>query len=90
MLALSRKTGEQIVIPRPGGDIIIHVLEQGGSRVRFGFVAPPEVSFYRKEIWDKMTDQQKDAARNYGKLSKERVDASSDKADQHPDPDLAV
>lgn len=48
MLALSRKTGESIVI---GNDIEITILEAKGNQVKVGIKAPKSVPVYRKEIY---------------------------------------
>ena len=48
MLALSRKTGESIVI---GNDIEITVLDIRGDKVKLGINAPKSVPIYRKEIY---------------------------------------
>ena len=48
MLALSRKTGESIVI---GNDVEITVLEIRGDQVKVGINAPKSVPIYRKEIY---------------------------------------
>jgi carbon storage regulator len=48
MLALSRKTGESIVI---GNDIEITVLDIRGDQVKLGINAPKSVPIYRKEIY---------------------------------------
>ena len=48
MLVLSRKNGEQILIPEHG--ILITVVEAHGGRVRLGFTAPKEVKIIRREL----------------------------------------
>jgi carbon storage regulator len=52
MLVLSRKTGEQIVVPIY--QITITVLEITGSRVRLGIMAPAGVAVHRNEVWQRM------------------------------------
>ncbi len=49
MLVLSRKEGEQVVVP--GCRMTVTVLEVGGSRVRLGFSAPRGLGILRKELW---------------------------------------
>jgi carbon storage regulator len=49
MLVLSRKCGEQIVLPEQ--DIVVTVLEVRGEQVRLGISAPDAVRIYRQEIW---------------------------------------
>jgi len=51
MLVLSRKPGEQIVLPEL--DITITVLRISGRSVRVGIAAPPEISILRQEIRDR-------------------------------------
>jgi len=50
MLVLTRKIGEEIII---GDDIHIRVVEIRGGSVRFGVVAPKDVTVDRKEVHDK-------------------------------------
>jgi len=47
MLVFRRKVGEAVVLD---GRIEVQVLEISGSRVKLGFVAPPEVVVMRKEL----------------------------------------
>ena len=49
MLVLSRKRGEQIVVP--GCALTFTVLSIKGNQVRVGISAPPELDVYREEIW---------------------------------------
>lgn len=49
MLVLSRKAGEEVLVPQHG--IIIHVLEIRGAQVRLGITAPQEVRVWRGELW---------------------------------------
>lgn len=57
MLALSRKTGEGLIID---GNIEIKVLEIQGDKVKLGIQAPKEVGIYREEIYAqiKVTNQE--------------------------------
>jgi carbon storage regulator len=48
MLALTRKTGDAIMI---NNNIEITVLEVRGDQVKLGISAPKEVSIYRKEVY---------------------------------------
>jgi carbon storage regulator len=52
MLVLSRKAGQQIVLPEQG--ITIDVVEVGRDRVRLGIAAPPNVPVHRREVWDRL------------------------------------
>lgn len=52
MLVLSRKVGERIMVP--GCDMTISVVRVIGNNVRLGFVAPPEVTVHREEVYRKL------------------------------------
>jgi carbon storage regulator len=60
MLALSRKTGESIVI---GNDIEITVLEIRGDQAKLGISAPKSVPIYRKEIYVQIQEENKQAVK---------------------------
>jgi len=59
MLVLTRKLGEGIVI---GDDVTITVVEMKGGNVRIGIDAPREKKIYRQEIFDKIVEENRDAA----------------------------
>ena len=54
MLVLSRKIGEQVVLPSCGVTIV--VVRIAGNKVQLGIHAPPETSVHRQEIWDRISD----------------------------------
>ena len=58
MLALSRKTGESIVI---GNEVEITILEAKGNKVKVGIKAPKSVPVYRKEIYVQIQEANKEA-----------------------------
>ncbi len=58
MLALSRKSGESIMI---GSDVEITVLEVKGEQVKIGISAPKSVPIYRKEIYKEIQDANREA-----------------------------
>ncbi len=60
MLALSRKTGESIVI---GDNIEITVLEIRGDQAKLGISAPKSVPIYRKEIYVQIQEANKEAVK---------------------------
>lgn len=60
MLVLSRKKEESIVI---GDSIVLTVIEVKHDHVRIGIDAPREVAIYRKEIYDQIQKQNKEAAK---------------------------
>lgn len=55
MLVLSRKSGEKIVLP--GLDVVLTVLNVDGGKVRLGITAPPDVTIYRDEVWQRIVDK---------------------------------
>ena len=59
MLALTRKVGEQIVI---GDNIVITVAGVKGESVRLTIEAPKEIKIYRKEIYEEIVAENKQAA----------------------------
>jgi carbon storage regulator CsrA len=59
MLILTRKAGESLVI---GESIRITVLEIRGKQVRLGVEAPPEVVVLREEIWQRLAQENLQAA----------------------------
>jgi carbon storage regulator len=52
MLVLSRKTGEQVVLPTCG--VTISVVKVEGRRVRLGITAPKETAVHRMETWQRL------------------------------------
>jgi carbon storage regulator CsrA len=55
MLVLSRKVGEEIVMPTCR--LTMTVLNVAGERVKFGISAPPSVAVHRKEIWQRIQEE---------------------------------
>lgn len=66
MLYLSRKIGESIII---NNNIELQVVEIRGKTVKLGFNFPPEASVLRKEIYDKIREENLAAAAGAGDLS---------------------
>ena len=54
MLVLTRKVDEEINI---GDDIVIRVVAVNRGNVRLGIEAPGNVSIYRKEVYEKIQEQ---------------------------------
>ncbi len=54
MLVFSRKTGEEIVLPKHG--VTIGVVAVGGKRVRLGISAPFDVPVHRREILEQTAE----------------------------------
>lgn len=59
MLVLTRKIGEGIVI---GDDVKITIVEMKGGSVRIGIDAPREQKIYRQEVFDRIAEENRDAA----------------------------
>ena len=60
MLILTRKLGESITI---GDDIKIQVLEIKGKQVRLGIQAPKKYSIHREEIYQRIQEKKRLAAK---------------------------
>jgi carbon storage regulator len=60
MLILTRKIGESITI---GDDIKVHVVEIRGKQVRLGIDAPTHAPIYRQEVYQKILEENRSAAR---------------------------
>ncbi len=58
MLALSRKTGESIVIDN---DIEVTILEIKGDQIKLGIKAPKSIPVYRKEIFAQIQEENMNA-----------------------------
>ena len=59
MLILTRKIGEAIAI---GDDVRIQVIDVKGRQVRLGIEAPPETEVHREEVYNRIQDQNRQAA----------------------------
>jgi carbon storage regulator len=59
MLVLTRKVHQSIVI---GDEIEVVVLEVRGEQVRLGIRAPKNVSVHRKEIYEQIQEENKEAS----------------------------
>jgi carbon storage regulator len=60
MLVLSRQRDETIMI---GDDIEITIVDIRGDKVRLGIVAPATVPVHRKEVYDAIQRENREAAR---------------------------
>ncbi len=49
MLVLTRKVGQEIIVP--GCGLVLTLLEVRGEQARVGITAPPDVHVYRREVW---------------------------------------
>jgi carbon storage regulator len=59
MLVLSRQRDQTIVI---GDDIEVTVVDIRGDKVRLGINAPKEISVHRKEVYDAIKRENREAA----------------------------
>lgn len=59
MLVLSRKKGQSIMI---GNDIEISIVDVQGEQVRLGINAPRDVSIHRKEVFEEIIAENRQAA----------------------------
>ena len=71
MLVLTRKTGEKIKI---GENIYVSVLEISKSGVRLGIEAPKDVSILRHEVYERIQEENFNAARKALKGIDQAVD----------------
>ena len=73
MLYLSRKVGESIVI---NDNIEITVVEVRGKSVKLGVTFPPDVSVLRRELYDKIQEENRAAASASVNLTAASIDLS--------------
>jgi carbon storage regulator len=59
MLVLSRQRDESIII---GDNIVVTILDVRGDKVRLGIDAPREVSVHRREIYEAIQRENRQAA----------------------------
>lgn len=59
MLVLSRKKGQSIMI---GNDIEISIIDIQGEQIRLGINAPKNVAIHRKEVFEEIIKENKEAA----------------------------
>lgn len=67
MLVLSRKKGESIVIQ---DNIVITVLAVEGDVIKIGVDAPRNIDIYRKEIFDAIQENNKNAVMDMEAIKK--------------------
>ncbi len=70
MLVLTRKVGEGIAI---GDDIRIVVMAVKGKQVRLGIKASPQTAVHREEVYQKILDENVEAAKAPQALSPEAL-----------------
>jgi carbon storage regulator len=52
MLVISRRVGEEILVPQLG--IVFRILEVRGNKIRLGVTAPPEIRVQRRELHERI------------------------------------
>ena len=70
MLILTRRVGESL---RIGEDVSVTVLGIKGSQVRIGVNAPKIVSVHRKEVYDRINDENSKNSEDNEKNPKKNV-----------------
>jgi carbon storage regulator len=70
MLVLSRKTGESLVI---GDEIEISIVEVKGDKVRIAVKAPRDIPVHRKEVYEQIREENRDAASLPEELNLEEI-----------------
>ncbi len=83
MLVLTRKIGQQIVLPECL--VTIEVLNVGKNQVRLGIVAPADIPVHRSEVWDRIDGQRK----NRGALTTPLRNQAAALADEAESPSTA-
>jgi carbon storage regulator len=61
MLVLTRKLNEKI---RVGDDIVVTIIQIDKGSVKIGFEAPENVAIYRDEVYEKIQNEDRNAAGN--------------------------
>ncbi|OOP56984.1 MAG: carbon storage regulator [Candidatus Brocadia carolinensis] len=79
MLVLTRKLGESITI---GDEIKVTIIDCQGKQIKLGIVAPKHVKVHREEIFEKIQEENKKAA----KVSKEALMEAAQKLKRNEKP----
>jgi carbon storage regulator len=82
MLVLTRKPGQSIMI---GDGVEIQVLSVAGEKVRLGVTAPREVSIFRNEVYERISNERAEEAPDE---EQQREDEEQEREDEgsHPAP----
>ncbi|MEA2711019.1 MAG: carbon storage regulator [Phycisphaerales bacterium] len=87
MLVLSRQRDETIMI---GDDIEVTVVDIRGDKVRLGINAPREISVHRKEVYDAIRRENREAAQvkpeDLSALPKTKPNAAANPNPNPPNP----
>lgn len=79
MLVLTRKKEEKIMI---GDDIEIQVLSIDGNQVQLGIDAPRSIEVHREEVYERVKQENRQAAQASGLLDLGNVTISQDDEDK--------
>lgn len=60
MLVLTRRAGQSIMI---GNGIEVQIVEVRGDQVRLGIIAPADVPVHRREVYEQIRAENREAAR---------------------------
>ncbi|MBQ3377094.1 MAG: carbon storage regulator CsrA [Synergistaceae bacterium] len=74
MLVLSRRVNESIQI---GTDIEVMVIDVRGDVVRLGITAPQATQIWRKELWDVIVQENREASKNIQTISTPQLPVST-------------
>lgn len=74
MLVLTRREGESL---RIGPDVRVTIVALAGGQVRIGVEAPDHVFVHREEVWERLEEANREAARAAASLPLP-VDATQD------------
>lgn len=83
MLYLTRKVGESVVI---NDTIEVTIVEVRGKSIKLGFVFPPEVSVLRREIHERIKEENKAAVGAGAEALPEGLDLPNLGKRQRPEP----
>jgi carbon storage regulator len=67
MLVLTRKVGETIII---GEQIELTVVDVKGDQIKLGIAAPKDIEIHRKEIYENIRNENKNALNNVSNIEK--------------------
>ena len=81
MLYLTRKIGESVII---NDNVEVTVVEVRGKSIKLGFTFPPDISVLRREIYDRIQEENRAAAASVESVSDILPPAS---AGSEPKPD---
>lgn len=75
MLYLTRKIGESIVI---NDDIELTVVDIRGKSIKLGLTFPPDATVYRREVFDRIQAEKKQARSSSGGMDAAAAAATGD------------